>query len=140
MRRVAFPCLLLAALLAAISGRFASAEPLSGTQLNEFFKWVKAGDGGLEFEMKLGRGFSVHEELPRRGPVWFLQFGKPLEVAYTTGALKITPQADAQGPYFEAQCFDANNFNPTSPRNRYVLRVVPTPNGKELEIEPETGT
>jgi hypothetical protein len=130
----------LIAILFATGGRVASAATLGDTQLREFFKWVKADANGLKFEFKLSRGFSVSENLPRQGPINFLHFGTALEIAYTNGALKLTPRSDAQGSYFEAQCFDAANFVATTPKGRYVLRPVSTPQGLALEILEAGGT
>ena len=140
MRKLAFSSLVLVALWVAPANRLAASEPLGATQLREFFKWIKADGNGLEFEEKLSRGFSMRNDLPRRGSIWFLHYGTPLEMSYTAGALKITAMSDDKGPYFEAQCFDAVNFMATTPRGRYVLRPISTPQGVALEIEEEAGT
>jgi hypothetical protein len=140
MRNLALYSLVLAALFVTPINRLEAGEPLGQTQLREFFKWVKVDGNGLEFETRLHRGFSINVSLPRQGPVAFLHYGTSMEMSYTAGALKITPMSDDKGPYFEAQCFDAVNFLATTPRGRYILRPVSTPQGLALEIEEEAGT
>ncbi|HEX4139357.1 MAG TPA: hypothetical protein VHY09_03350 [Candidatus Methylacidiphilales bacterium] len=140
MRNLALSSLVLAAFFVAPFNCLAAAEPLGQTQLREFFQWVKVDGNGLEFETKLHRGFSILSNLPHQGPVWFLHFGASLDIAYAAGAVKITPKNDGNGPYFEAQCFDAARFVATTPRSRYILRPVSTPQGPALEIEEEAGT